>query len=149
MKTMGIERIGGTNASLYQSMKPQQAASKEAEATATTKPQEHPAQDIPVKEQRIEPKVDTRPSAGEDEESQMELNEQKTQKVKNAIAEVNKKMNQRTRCEFSYHEKTKRVSIKVIDRDTDEVVREIPPEETLDMLSKMWEISGILVDEHR
>ena len=67
----------------------------------------------------------------------------------NAIAEVNRKMNQKTRCEFSYHEDTKRVSIKVIDSETEEVIREIPPEETRDMLSKMWEVAGILIDEHR
>ena len=58
-------------------------------------------------------------------------------------------MNQKTRCEFSYHEDTKRVSIKVIDSETEEVIREIPPEETLDMLSKMWEVAGILIDEQR
>ena len=51
--------------------------------------------------------------------------------------------------EFSYHEETKRVSIKVIDQDTKEVVKEIPPEETLEMIAKMWELAGILVDEKR
>ena len=71
---------------------------------------------------------------------------EESKKVKNAIAEVNRKMNQKTRCEFAYHEDTKRVSIKVIDSETDEVIREIPPEETLDMLSKMWEVAGILID---
>jgi flagellar protein FlaG len=56
---------------------------------------------------------------------------------------------ERTRCEYSYHEKTNRVSIKVINADTDEVIREIPPEKSLDMLQKMWEMAGILVDEKR
>ena len=54
-----------------------------------------------------------------------------------------------TKCEFSYHEETKRVSIKVIDAETEEVIREIPPEETLEMLSKMWELAGLMVDEKR
>lgn len=53
----------------------------------------------------------------------------------------------RTRCEFSYHERTKRVSIKVLDEDTNEVIKEIPPEESLEMVEKMWEMAGILVDE--
>ena len=35
------------------------------------------------------------------------------------------------------------------DVDTDEVIREIPPEKSLDMLQKMWEMAGILVDERR
>lgn len=77
-----------------------------------------------------------------------EINEN-TEDVKNAIAKVNQKMNNKTRCEFSYHEDTKRVSIKVIDVETEEVIREIPPEETLNMLTKMWDIAGILIDEQR
>lgn len=71
-------------------------------------------------------------------------------KVKDAIDKVNDKMRMaKTKCEFSYHEETKRVSIKVIDEETEEVIREIPPEETLEMLTKMWELAGILVDEKR
>lgn len=66
--------------------------------------------------------------------------------VKETVNKTNDAM-QGTRCEFSYHEKTRRVSIKVIDKDTDEVIREIPPEKSLDMLEKMWEMAGILVDE--
>lgn len=54
-----------------------------------------------------------------------------------------------TRCEYSYHKEKNRVSIKVINEDTDEVIREIPPEKSLDMLQKMWEMAGILVDEKR
>lgn len=65
-----------------------------------------------------------------------------------AVKKANLKM-EHTRCEYSYHKKTNRVSIKVIDRDTDEVIREIPPEKSLDMLQKMWELAGMLVDEKR
>ncbi|MDF2944212.1 MAG: hypothetical protein K0S01_3070 [Herbinix sp.] len=70
--------------------------------------------------------------------------------IKEAISKANNKLRgHRTRCEFSYHEETKRVSIKVLDRDTEEVIREIPPEEALEMLEKVWELAGILVDEKR
>lgn len=68
--------------------------------------------------------------------------------VDDAMKRANLKM-EHTRCEYSYHKKTNRVSIKVIDRDTDEVIREIPPEKSLDMLQKMWELAGMLVDEKR
>ena len=30
-----------------------------------------------------------------------------------------------------------------------EVIKEFPPEETLDMIAKVWELAGILVDEKR
>ncbi len=68
--------------------------------------------------------------------------------IKEATNRANRSM-ERTRCEYSYHKETKRVSIKVIDKDTDKVIREIPPEKSLDMLQKMWEMAGILVDEKR
>lgn len=51
------------------------------------------------------------------------------------------------RFEYSIHEKTNEIMVKVIDADTDEVIREIPPEKILDMIAKIWELAGILVDE--
>lgn len=68
--------------------------------------------------------------------------------INDAVRSANRKM-EHTRCEYSYHKETNRVSIKVINDDTDEVIREIPPEKSLDMLQKMWEMAGILVDEKR
>lgn len=68
--------------------------------------------------------------------------------VDDAVRSANRRM-ERTRCEYSYHKETNRVSIKVIDKDTDKVIREIPPEKSLDMLQKMWEMAGIMVDERR
>ena len=37
--------------------------------------------------------------------------------------------------------------IKLVDKDTQEVVKEIPPEKTLDMIAKCMELAGVLVDE--
>ena len=51
------------------------------------------------------------------------------------------------RFEFSIHEKTKQIMVKVIDISTDETIREIPPEKILDLVAAIWEISGIIVDE--
>lgn len=51
--------------------------------------------------------------------------------------------------EFSIHDKTKEIMVKVIDSETDEVIREIPPEKILDLVAKIWEMVGILVDERR
>lgn len=68
--------------------------------------------------------------------------------ISDSVARANRHM-EKTRCEYSYHEKTKRVSIKVLDDETGEVIREIPPEKSLDMLQKMWEMAGIMVDEKR
>lgn len=70
--------------------------------------------------------------------------------IEAAFDELNAKMKeQKTRCEYSYDEDTKRISISVYDKDSDELIREIPPEESLEVLHKVWELAGIVVDEKR
>ncbi|WP_063868024.1 flagellar protein FlaG [Paenibacillus sp. Soil766] len=54
-----------------------------------------------------------------------------------------------TTFEFKIHEATKQIMVKVLDKDTGEIVREIPPEKVLDMVAKLWEKAGIIVDERR
>lgn len=72
-----------------------------------------------------------------------------TQKqIKSALEQANQKAKMtKTACEFSYDDNTNRISITVKDKETDEIIREIPGEETLEMISKIWELAGILVDE--
>ena len=75
-------------------------------------------------------------------------------KIKAAVDDLNKTVKQaspmhHTQLSFKYHEDTNRISITVTDSDTDEVIREIPPEKPLDMLAKAWEMAGLLVDERR
>lgn len=65
-----------------------------------------------------------------------------------AIEEANKSVKfYDKKLEFSIHDKTKEIMVKVIDTTSNEVIREIPPEKILDMVAKMWELAGILVDE--
>lgn len=68
--------------------------------------------------------------------------------IKKAVETLNKKMTH-SEAVFGIHEETNRVTIKIIDKDTKEVIRELPPEKTLDMIAKVWELAGILVDEKR
>lgn len=53
-----------------------------------------------------------------------------------------------TRLEFSVHKGTHEIIVKVINEDTDEVIKEIPPEKILDLVAKIWEIVGLFVDKH-
>lgn len=48
---------------------------------------------------------------------------------------------------FGVHDKTNRIIIKLVDRETQEVIKEIPPEKTLDLLAKRMELAGVMVDE--
>lgn len=47
---------------------------------------------------------------------------------------------------FSKHDDTGRTIVKVINKDTDELIREIPSEQVLDMAAKLDEMVGILFD---
>lgn len=70
------------------------------------------------------------------------------EQLKKAIEEFNKRVGN-SEAIFGVHEDTQRVTIKIVDKDTKEVLKELPPEKTLDMIAKVWEMAGILVDEKR
>ena len=70
------------------------------------------------------------------------------EQVKKAVEDLNKKM-EHSEAVFGFHEDTNRVTIKIVDRDTKKVIKELPPEKTLDMIAKVWELAGIMVDEKR
>lgn len=51
------------------------------------------------------------------------------------------------RFEFSLHEGTKRMMVRVVDTKTEEILQEMPPEKILDMVEELWKLAGLLVDE--
>lgn len=71
-----------------------------------------------------------------------------TESIKKAVENLNKTLNN-SEAIFGIHEKTNRVTIKIVDKETKEVIKELPPEKTLNMIAKVWEIAGLLVDERR
>ena len=77
-------------------------------------------------------------------EQQTPTNEQ----IRKAVEQLNKNMSH-SEAIFGIHEATNRVTIKIVDKDTHKVIKELPPEKTLDMIAKVWELAGILVDEKR
>lgn len=81
--------------------------------------------------------------------SRQALNTQQaaSEPLKKAIAEMNRRISGKEEAIFGVHEDTNRIMIKIVDKETKEVVKEFPPEKTLDMIAKVWEIAGILVDE--
>lgn len=96
--------------------------------------------------------IKTSSSKQEDNEQENGKNEKTVseKQIKDAISKANSILKVRnTRVEFSFYKETNRVCITVIDKDTDEVIKEIPPEKALEMVEKMWELAGMLVDEKR
>ncbi len=70
------------------------------------------------------------------------------EQIRQAVEKINKSTNNQEAV-FGIHEATNRVTIKIVDKETKEVIREYPPEKTLDMIAKVWEMAGIMVDERR
>ena len=77
-----------------------------------------------------------------------EFMEKNAERVKKAVGEINKNMSNSV-AQFGIHEGTNRITIKIVDKQTKEVIKELPPEKTLDMIAKAWELAGIMVDERR
>lgn len=68
--------------------------------------------------------------------------------INKAIARANKSLEvHSTKLNFTIHDKTKEIMVKVVDTNTGEVIREIPPEKFMDRLAMVMEDIGLLVDE--
>lgn len=92
-------------------------------------------------------KTDDR-EGGASEQQNQQSQQPSNDKIKKAVEELNKKMDN-SEAVFGIHDKTNRVTIKIVDKDTKKVIKEYPPEKTLDMIAKAWELAGIMVDEKR
>jgi flagellar protein FlaG len=62
---------------------------------------------------------------------------------------LNKVLNSNTVAEFGYYEKLNRITIKIKDKETGDVIKEIPSEKMLKAFTKACELAGLLVDEKR
>lgn len=95
---------------------------------------------------------DTSGEAGSQSQAQLAAQKQneKNIQLKKAVDDINKRaVDDQSEAVFGIHEKTNRITIKIIDKKTKEVIKEFPPEKTLDMIAKVWEMAGLMVDEKR
>ncbi len=61
--------------------------------------------------------------------------------INNAIEHINRALR------FSVHEDTQRIIVRVVNQNTEEVIKELPPEAVLDTVARIREMIGLLVDE--
>ena len=109
--------------------------------TAVQMPVQHVAEPVDTTIREIEPV--------EQVQNQQVTHEQASpEQIKRAVEQLNKRMSH-SEAVFGIHEATNRVTIKIIDKETKELIKELPPEKTLDMIARVWEMAGILVDERR
>lgn len=93
--------------------------------------------------------LDTKQAGGEEENPQQkQAKDQRNAQIRKAVEDINKKANN-SEAIFGIHEETNRVTIKIVDKDSKKVIKELPLEKTLDMIAKVWELAGLMVDEKR
>lgn len=128
--------------------------SMQAQTAVQSKPAAAQAEvNVPVDTQPVEPVEKVEPvqknqNQAADTNSNAPQQEATQEQIRKAVEQLNKNMRD-SEAVFGIHEKTNRVTIKIVDKKTKEVIKEVPPEKTLDMISKVWELAGILVDEKR
>ncbi len=137
---MGIEAIGSAVSQSYQSSVPSKQVADTAVSAASVESSQSEAlnQSVAVGQ----------PTAAQQNYKEAE-DRKKGEATMKDVNEINKLINHNTVAEFGYNEPTNRITIKIKDKDTDEVIKEIPSEKALEMLARAWELAGLLVDEKR
>ena len=153
---MAIEAIKGAGM-VYQGSTSTAQVKEEAQSKAEVSSKDNQiVSDTVAKETQAmntkEASGDTSGEAGSQSQAQLAAQKQneKNMQLKKAVDDINKRaVNDQSEAVFGIHEKTNRITIKIIDKKTKEVIKEFPPEKTLDMIAKVWEMAGLMVDEKR
>jgi flagellar protein FlaG len=145
---MAIEAISGAGMTY-------QGSTSSAETRTEAQPKVEASEQVQVSEKLAQSTsaIDTKETGDREGGSQNQTAQdnsavQRKEQIKKAVDEINKKANN-SEAIFGIHEATNRVTIKLVDKETKEVIKELPPEKTLDMIAKVWEMAGLLVDEKR
>ena len=138
MKGAGMSYAGSSSAS---DVKAESQAKVETASNAAA------SDDLMKKTIQIDTKeTDKNGKDGNRDDSQAKQTISENSQIRKAVDEINKKAHN-SEAVFGIHEATNRVTIKIVDKDTKKVLKEYPPEKTLDMIAKVWEMAGVLVDK--
>lgn len=130
-----LERVNGANPASLNST----YVNKSGTTVKSVSDSKLDAKDVNIKSSDGKTKVEEKTT-----ESKVILDEQ----LKEALQKINMDERfRRTGCEFTYHEVSNRFSITLYDKETKEVLKEIPPEETINMLDKLYVLAGLIIDE--
>ncbi len=140
---MGIEAIKGAGMSYQASVS---APEVKAEAAHRVEVAEAPQVSENIAKDTMA--MNTKDISGEGSGENQNNAEAQAAQIKRAVEEINKKANN-SEAVWGVHEGTNRVTIKLVDKQTKEVIKEFPPDKTLDMISRIWEMAGLMVDERR
>ena len=138
MKGAGMSYAGSSSAS---DVKAESQAKVETASNAAA------SDDLMKKTIQIDTKeTDKNGKDGNRDDSQAKQTISENSQIRKAVDEINKKAHN-SEAVFGIHDATNRVTIKIVDKDTKKVLKEYPPEKTLDMIAKVWEMAVLLVDK--
>ena len=138
MKGAGMSYAGSSSASDVKA---------ESQAIVETASNAAASDDLMKKTIQIDTKeTDKNGKDGNRDDSQAKQTISENSQIRKAVDEINKKAHN-SEAVFGIHDATNRVTIKIVDKDTKKVLKEYPPEKTLDMIAKVWEMAGLLVDK--
>lgn len=138
MKGAGMSYAGSSSASDVKA---------ESQAKVETASNTAASDDLMKKTIQIDTKeTDKNGKDGKRDDSQAKQTISENSQIRKAVDEINKKAHN-SEAVFGIHDATNRVTIKIVDKDTKKVLKEYPPEKTLDMIAKVWEMAGLLVDK--
>lgn len=138
MKGAGMSYAGSSSASDVKA---------ESQAKVETASNTAASDDLMKKTIQIDAKeTDKNGKDGNRDDSQAQQTISENSQIRKAVDEINKKAHN-SEAVFGIHDATNRVTIKIVDKDTKKVLKEYPPEKTLDMIAKVWEMAGLLVDQ--
>jgi len=144
---MGIEAIKGAGMSYQASVS---APEVKAEAAHKVEVAEAPqvSESIAKDTMAMNTKEASGEGGGNAQQNLAEAQAAQQAQIKRAVEEINRKANN-SEAVWGVHEDTNRVTIKLVDKQTKEVIKEFPPDKTLDMIARVWEMAGLMVDEKR
>ena len=103
----------------------------------------NPVQDVLLKEARVQP--ERQPRQPEPQEEKKSISRQEIENQARALEKTFLAFNRRV--ELSVNDTINQVIIKVVDAETDKVIKEIPAEEIQHLIARIKETIGLLVDE--
>ncbi len=109
------------------------AMRRDSMSAETMKPTE------PQASKQVQPEVHTRQGTGQ---------QYSVEELQEAVESLNQTVDAVDRAlEFDIHQDTNRILVRVVDKATEEVIREVPPERVLDLMAELRKLVGLLVDE--
>jgi len=91
--------------------------------------------------------IETR-EASEQKKKSLQKENETTEEIFNRIEEINIQLESTNRSiRFSVDESSKDIVVKIVDRDSGELIKQIPPQEALQLKDRIQDVLGLIIEE--